>query len=370
MADIQHVFFALVRSGLWEKPVHLSEWGNVDLDAIYRLANQQSVVGLVAAGLEHIEDVKVTKSQALPFMKRVFSLESRNIEMNRFVANLFWRLRNAGISSLLVKGQGIAQCYERPNWRSSGDIDLLLDKENYDKAKVYLSQNASYLGKEDSKRMHLGMTLDSWSVELHGSLRSDWLGRVNTCIDEVQEDTLRNKKIRVWTDGKEIIELPIADNDVIFIFTHILQHFFAGGIGLRQICDWCRLLWRYRDEIDKVKLKTRLEKARIVSEWEVFAALAVNYLAMPMEAMPFYHKSAVIDRKSEMLMKFILRTGDLGHNRDTSYFQKYPYFVRKYTSFMRATQDSFYRMRLFPIDSVLFYSRFVTYALRTAINSK
>jgi len=45
------------------------------------------------------------------------------------------RLRAAGVETLLVKGQGIAQCYERPLWRASGDIDLLVDADKYESAK-------------------------------------------------------------------------------------------------------------------------------------------------------------------------------------------------------------------------------------------
>ena len=45
-----------------------------------------------------------------------------------------------------------------------------------------------------------------------------------------------------------------SGEDIILVFTHILEFPFIGGVGLRQICGWCRLLWTYRSEIDVVKL--------------------------------------------------------------------------------------------------------------------
>ncbi len=72
-------------------------------------------------------------------------------------------------------------------------------------------------------------------------------------LDEIQQDTFEKDETRIWKDGETDVLLPHADNDVIFVFTHILQHFFKGGIGVRQICDWCRLLWTYRNEIDHFK---------------------------------------------------------------------------------------------------------------------
>ncbi len=364
------IFFCLLQAGLWERTVRLSEWEDVDFNAVYKLADEQSVVGLVAAGLEQVQNRKVTKPQALPFLKKVYAIESRNSEMNRFVSNLFAKLRETGIYALLVKGQGIGQCYERPQWRSAGDVDLLLDEHNYIKAKEFLSPLASYVGQEYSDRMHLELTLDSWTVELHGSLRSNRLGRVNSCIDAAQDDTFRNRHVRVWRNGETDVFLPSVDNDIIFVFTHILQHFFAGGIGLRQVCDWCRLLWVFRDEIDRDLLSSRLGQVRLWSEWNVFASLAVNYLGMPLEAIPFYRKSPGLDRKANRLMEHILRTGNFGHNRDLSYLRKHPFLIRKFISFQRVTRDAVYRLRVFPIDTVVFYLRYVLSGWKSAIKGE
>ena len=64
------------------------------------------------------------------------------------------------------------------------------------------------------------------------------------------------------------------------MFTHILQHFYKGGIGLRQICDWCRLLWMYRTELDLAKLEGRLRRAGLMTAWKAFGAFSVEYLGM------------------------------------------------------------------------------------------
>ena len=364
------VFFALLRAGLWEQSVRLLPFEPIDFEAVYQLADDQSVVGLVAAGLEHVVDRKVTKPEAVSFMKKVLSLEGRNAEMNRFVADLFGKLREAGIYALLVKGQGIGQCYERPQWRSAGDVDLLLDDKNYQKAKALLLPLASFVDQEYSDRIHLALTIDSWTVELHGSMRSSRLGRVNACIDSAQEDAFRNGQVRVWRDGETVIFLPAVDNDIIFVFTHILQHFFAGGIGLRQICDWCRLLWTYRNEIDCRLLRSRLKRVRLKSEWEVFASLAVNYLGMPADAIPFYRKTASLDRKADRLMKHILRTGNFGQNRDLSYLQKYPYLIRKIISFILVTGDAIYRFGIFPFDTLAFYFQYVISGSKAAFKGE
>ncbi len=103
-----------MRAGLWESEARFLLFYGLDYAQAYKLAQEQSVVGLVATGLEHVQDVKIPKDMALSFVGVTLQLEHRNTAMNTFVAGLIEQLRAAGIYALLVKGQGIAQCYERP----------------------------------------------------------------------------------------------------------------------------------------------------------------------------------------------------------------------------------------------------------------
>lgn len=121
-------FLALVRAGLWEREVRLSPYKEIDFSEILRLAEEQSVVGLVTVGLEHVVNMSVTLKVKLLFAGRALQIEQQNVAMNQFVAELFEKLQKENINALLVKGQGIAQCYEKPLWRTSGDVDLLLIK--------------------------------------------------------------------------------------------------------------------------------------------------------------------------------------------------------------------------------------------------
>ena len=50
----------------------LLPYGAIDFEAIYDLADGQAVVGLIAAGQEHVVDTKIMKKDAHPFLKRFF----------------------------------------------------------------------------------------------------------------------------------------------------------------------------------------------------------------------------------------------------------------------------------------------------------
>lgn len=345
-------FFELLKAGLWGKEISLFDYGKIDYATIKRIAEEQSVEGLITVGLEHVKDVKIPQEWTLQFVGSTLQIESRNKGMNEFVAKLFSLLRKYGIYALLVKGQGIAQCYERPLWRSCGDVDLLLGEPDYKKAKDCLSSLAVSVEKENAFK-HLGMTIDGWVVELHGTLKSGFLPRMDELVDSVQAETLKEGKIRAWRDGETDIFLPEQNNDVILIFTHIIKHFYHEGIGLRQLCDWCRLMWTFKDSLNQGLLKTRLKQAGLINEWKVFSNFVVEYLGMPVEAMPLYSDKRCWKRKAGKLLGFILETGNFGHNRDLSYRQKKSSLEIKRISFWRNTSDSFRRFVIFPKNTTI-----------------
>ena len=348
----QDTFFALVRAGLWEKEVLLSAFGEIDFSEVYRLAQEQAVSGLVAAGLEHVADTKIPQEIALTFAGETLQIEQRNTAMNYFIGVIVDKMRVAGIYTLLVKGQGIAQCYERPLWRACGDVDFFLSEDNYKKAKSYLTPLASHIEDENPINLHLAMTVDPWVVELHGSLQGGLWKRVDRVLSEIRDAIFCGGCVRTWMNGKTQVFLPRVDEDIVYVFSHILQHFFRGGIGLRQICDFSRLLWTYNGSFNLPLLESRLLKMGVMSEWKTFSALAVIALGMPPEVMPFYSSEKKWEKKAKRVIDVILETGNFGYNRDLSYYEKYPYILYKIISLLQNTKDTVKHMGIFPIDSI------------------
>lgn len=366
----RYAFFELVRAGLWEKEARLLPFGKIDYEEVMRLAEEQSVVGLVSAGLEHVVDSKVPKEEVLQFVGRTLQLEQRNSAMNKFVGELVEEMRKAGIYTLLLKGQGIAQCYERPLWRTCGDVDFFLSEENYKKAKEFLFPKATTVKKEYTSEQHLGMEIGRFEVELHGTLYSGLSTSIEKGLDELKRAAFNEGNVRSWMNGRTQIFLLKPSEDVIYVFTHILQHFYKGGIGLRQICDWCRSLWTYRSELDLRLLESRIKRMGLMSEWKAFGYFAVEYLGMPTETMPFYSSKEKWKRKADKICAFILEVGNMGHNRDTSYSEKYPYPIRKIYSFGRRCSDLVRHTTIFPMDSVRFFPRIMFNGMRSVVKGE
>lgn len=366
----RQAFLALLRAGLWEKEVQLSPLGEIDFERVQHLAEEQSAVGLVAAGLEHVVDVKVPQKDVLRIIGQTLKLEQQNHAMNHFIGVLVEKMRKAGINAVLVKGQGVAQCYERPLWRACGDVDFFLDDENYNKAKEYLIPLASHVEVEGIASMHLGMTIGPWVVELHGTMLTGLSSRIDKALSIIKDDIFNRGDVRPWMNEATQVFLPGVNSDVLVVFTHFLKHFYKGGLGIRQICDWCRLLWTYRSTIDRDRLVGELRKMGLVSEWKAFAAFAVDYLGMPVEAMPLYSTDRKWKRKARRICAFVLEVGNFGHSRDNSYYNKYPYLIRKTVSFGRRLGDLCRHASIFPLDSIRFLPKIMFNGVRSAIRGE
>ena len=352
--NLINAFFALVKAGLWEKDIQLSLYGKIDFSEILRFAEEQSVLGLVTAGLQHIQDISIPQVDRLLFIGKTMQIEQRNKEMNLFIGDIVGKMREVGINTVLLKGQGIAQSYERPMWRTSGDVDFFLSEDNYLRAKKLLVPLSSSPVKESEYVRHIPITISSWTIQLHGNLRCALSKKIDKGLDEIGQEIFSCNQFCMWMNNNTQVVMPDADNNAIYIFTHILKHFYKGGIGLRQLCDWCRLLWSYRNEIDVAKLEKRLRKMRLVTEWKTFGAFAVERLGMPVKAMPLYDPSGKWKRKAQRIEDFIMMSGNFGHNRDSSYFNKYPYIIWKAFSMKRRVGDLIMHARLFPLDSLRF----------------
>lgn len=182
--------------------------------------------------------------------------------------------------------------------------------------------------------MSARMTVDGWVVELHGTMYTKLSRRMNRVTDDAHDDLFHNGNVRNWNNNGVQVSLLRANNDVIVIFNHIINHFFLEGVGLRQICDWCRLFWVYRQEMDVTLLEVRLKKMGLVTEWKTFYNLASRYLGM-------------------------LDSGNFGHNRDVSYRAKESKAVVSTITLWRRICDFARFIRVFPVDAPKFFGQYL-----------
>lgn len=76
------------------------------------------------------------------------------------------------------------------------------------------------------------------------------------------------------------------------------------------------------------------------------------------------------DKKADRIMEFVMMSGNFGHNRDSTYYSKYPYLVRKCFSMGRRIGDLFRHARIFPLDSLRFSLGIMRSGLHAAVRGE
>ena len=365
------VFFLLVRAGLYGRTEGIEDFmpERVDWAEVYQLAKEQKELGLVADGIETIraewlkthDTLSIPRQWVVEFAHTSLRLEQRNQNMNRFIEQLFGRLQKNGIHALLLKGQGIAQCYQDPFRRAIGDVDLLLSEEDYWKAKDYLRQFASSSKEGKEYKKECAVVIANWKVEMHGSLRCGFSSRLDREFDKVYRNTFKGGSGRSWKNGEVQVPLLRKEDDVLYVFVHFLNHFYKGGVGVRQICDWSRLLWTFWDSLDLSLLEARLKTMKLMTAWRAFGMFAVEYLGMPKEAMPFYSEEEKWKRKAQRICAFILMTGNMGSNRKV---KANSVLSKKIVLSRQRFRDLANHFTIFPLDSLRFFPSILRNGLR------
>ena len=126
--NFYELFFKLLRLGIgteiYKDFPNLSseEWNRI---CFY--AKKQAVIGILTDGIECLPPEKrPERAIMLKLIDLCLKIEKTNKKLNRKAAELTLHYKNSGFTPILLKGQGVATMYPRPERRMPGDIDLWL----------------------------------------------------------------------------------------------------------------------------------------------------------------------------------------------------------------------------------------------------
>lgn len=356
-------FFALLRSGLWnEVPDRIPFAGGTDWEALYRLSLEQTVVPLVTDGINRLprEFFPSEPERLDPFLGDMMATAKRNRVLDAFIPKLFNAL--ADIPVVLVKGQSLAQDYLEPERRQPGDIDLLLMPASYEAAKAVLLPKATKVLEEQAEIWHQGMHFHNIEVEIHGSVSTLISKRLDRKLAVLLEEQFDGRTFPSVSIGGAGIPVPEADFNAIYIFVHFLQHYWSGGVGLRQLTDWMVFVSVHKRDIHPVILERRLHEFGLLHLWKVFTGFVQEYLGCPAEKLPLAAKPD--PKKNARIWKYIRRSGNFGKNQDRSR-KKESYLVRKFHSLWRlVVADRLRHFPVFPKESIRFFFGSFGYGLQ------
>ncbi len=291
--DTIQIFFALLRSVICGDPLREEErelFSTVTPNDLILLSRRHDVAHLIAFAIEKNKllsnDHKKTEDEVF---KAVFRYEQLNYEYVKLCESL----EKAQIPFIPLKGSILRDYYPEPWMRTSCDIDVLVRREDLDKAIAYLVENRHYTEKERATHDVSLFTQQGIHIELHFDLVEEW--RVNQANGVLTD---------VWNSvhQKSEFEYRYEMTDEFFYFYHIAhmaKHFETGGCGIRPFID----LWILDrlDGADKSKREELLSRGGLMKFAETVRKLSRCWLG----GEPF-------DDSSLMVQEYILSGGVYG----------------------------------------------------------
>ena len=222
----------------------------VDWPAIFTLTNQQKLLPIVfeaarktPAAAENAALFAAVKQQVIA---QVLNQTVRSAEF----ADLYRKLRAAGLHPVVVKGQLCSRLYPLKDYRISADDDLYIpDAEFMTCHKQLLANGLTTDTPIDELPTADEVTYTKKGSPLYIELHRHLFDSSEDAHDELNHFFTDLKPVEI--DG--FLAMPPHEH-LLYLILHAYKHFVRSGIGLRQFCDiglWAR---EYHDEIDWQRL--------------------------------------------------------------------------------------------------------------------
>ena len=273
-------FFALLRSGLYERPLAPAEQAAVaalnadDWAALIHGARQQTVTGLLYRAVTHLpQTLSLPGDTVVELMAIAGSIAQESRRKAVVLEELQKAYTAAGLHPVVMKGPSVAAYYEHPELRSSGDLDLYFTREEFSAACTVFPATEK---------------------------ASD--GTVHFKCDGVDID-LHDRYFDLHCAARKLPEVGTPEATVLMLSSHILKHAVGAGVGLRQCCDLARAWY----VLNPAEIRELFQRTGTLRWNRLLFSFLEEYLGL--QNSPFAEERV----SPQPLLNIILEGGNFGH---------------------------------------------------------
>lgn len=271
---------------------------SVDFEKLYALSNRHNLSAIVFSVLNTSDNKDEIPKAALSRFESDFMESFVRYKVQGDIKNdLVSVLTENKIPHIIFKGAVLRELYPIPESRVMGDIDVLINPEDRDKAKSVLKQNG--YNNDRANGPVYNYSKDGVVVEVHTSIINGKAGRGD--VTAVFADSMSHGVFDGFTGTLE------DDYHFAYLIAHIAHHFMFYGAGLKLILDLA--LMQKKCSINLNKVFEILEKAELTDFAEVILTLCYKWFG--------YGKDFGKDTKDTEM--FLISYGAFGNiNRNTA----------------------------------------------------
>ncbi len=289
--------------------------GQIDMEGLYAEAKVQTVLPLVYNALDEAERALLASFTKEKFKQTFGHFLLTNEQVLYEQSQVLAAFQRAELPCVILKGVGVACNYPDPSLRVLGDIDLLVDLTELERARTLLREQG-YEEKEEGD-LHLAFQKDGVTVELHKkpiSLSFNENAEIEKAVEGYFADII---EARQWTGETPI---PADKHLAMVLLMHKLEHFLNGELGLRQLCDWATFVRAKMTPALWDELVPRLEAFGLRTFALVMTRACIDYLGLPKASAPW--ATDCDEELAREVIELILECGNFGGKLENSYGQR------------------------------------------------
>ena len=351
-----NLFFEFLQVAIGNRETLSRELSDNDWQDIFLLLKKHALLGVGFTAVErlHVKGIVCPAKLRMQWYALVVQIEKRNVQHNVLCKKVTEQYEHDGLSTCILKGQGNLLNYPKGLGarRQSGDIDIwastindcgipiavetgkntvdYIEYHGHNAVREYVRMLYRLQGLSTKPKAcyhHIDAPdMDGVEVEVHY--------RPTFC-----RSLIRNRRMQKWFAAhasacmsnrtSEGFSVPTASFNVVYQMAHLFEHYFEGGIGLRQMMDYYFTLQIWQKAIMDCK-NTQSQGmwseglgTPVMSKEEVMAVLrsfgmgkfaaAVMYVLHEVFAMPtHYYICKPNEKEGKKLLAEIMQGGNFG----------------------------------------------------------
>lgn len=188
-------------------------------------------------------------------------------------------MRKNNIPYVIFKGMASAGYYPRPELRSMGDVDFLVEEGYIDRIEKELCE-VGFNSEGDKGGIHLGYHRPPNSHwEMHRDVNGIPKGSAGDCCRKYLSDIIETAVEVETPNGR--IRIPDSFHHGLILLLHTASHLTSEGIGLRHLCDWAVFYASLSEELFTTLFEEKLKTCGLWQFARLLTLTSVRYLHSP-----------------------------------------------------------------------------------------
>lgn len=276
--------------------------GEIDWMTLIKESIAQTV-SLVAFDSAATFQDKIPKDIYTSWFNHTYGSMAINSLVEKSQNELVGLLEKNNYGYVILKGLSSAAYYNKPELRTLGDVDFLIEADKKSEIKGLLTENG-YAASHEDHVCHMVFTKPKAHLEMHFEIS----GVPNGENGDIIRDYMKNA-VKEGVLSKDGFYMPSPHHHAVILLLHTQHHLLGEGIGLRHLMDWACFVHKTATELFWIeKVIPLLNRVGLFEFANALTALCIKYFGI---ASPEWASKADETLLSE-LMEDIFAGGNFG----------------------------------------------------------